>query len=196
VEDYIQEDLNLLTMDFSLTGKSLHMYPAPGYPILKNNLITLNGNESRGSGRKIRTWPLQQTIYDTPAKETDNPICDEKQVTKVTIPELPLVDVKNARFPYCLVWTPLPVIAWLVPFVGHVGICREDGIILDYGITSNVNINRLEFGSTAKYVRLHPYQVICYYYYYFLFLLFLFLLHRLNKNVLAVATYTILNISL
>jgi hypothetical protein len=29
-----------------------------------------------------------------------------------------------------------------------------------------------------------------------LFLLFLFLLHRLNKNVLAVATYTILNISL
>lgn len=123
-------------------------------------------------------------------------VCFWAQVTKVTIPELPLVDVKNARFPYCLVWTPLPVIAWLVPFVGHVGICREDGIILDYGITSNVNINRLEFGSTAKYVRLHPYQVICYYYYYFLFLLFLFLLHRLNKNVLAVATYTILNISL
>jgi hypothetical protein len=169
------------------------MYPAPGYPILKNNLITLNGNESRGSGRKIQISPLQQTTYDTPAKEMDNPICDEKQVT---IPELPLVDVKNARFPYCLVWTPLPVIAWLVPFFGHVGICREDGIILDYGIASNVNINRLAFGSTAKYVRLHPYQVICYYYYYFLFLLFLFLLHLLNKNVLAVATYTILNISL
>ncbi len=76
------------------------------------------------------------------------------------------------------------------------GICREDGIILDFGIASNVNINRLAFGSTAKYVRLHPYQVNCYYYYYFLFLLFLFLLQLLNKNVLAVATYTILNISL
>ncbi len=106
------------------------------------------------------------------------------------------MDVKNARFPYCLVWTPLPVIAWLIPFFGHVGICREDGIILDYGIASNVNINRLAFGSTAKYVRLHPYQVNCFCYYYFLFLLFLFLFHLLNKNVLAAATYTILNISL
>ncbi|CAK9209205.1 unnamed protein product [Sphagnum troendelagicum] len=110
-----------------------------------------------GAGEKFRLCHFNKR-NDTLAKEMDNPICDEKQITKVTIPELPLVDVKNARFPYCLVWTPLPVIAWLVPFLGHVGICREDGIILDYGITSNVNINRLEFGSTAKYVRLHPYQ--------------------------------------
>jgi hypothetical protein len=33
-----------------VTGKSWHMYPEPGYPILENNLITLNGNESCGSG--------------------------------------------------------------------------------------------------------------------------------------------------
>jgi hypothetical protein len=44
------------------------------------SVITLNGNEGRGSGRKIRILPLQQTIYDTQAKEMDNPICDEKQV--------------------------------------------------------------------------------------------------------------------
>jgi len=44
------------------------------------SVITLNGNESRGSGRKIQISPLQQTTYDTPAKEMDNPICDEKQV--------------------------------------------------------------------------------------------------------------------
>jgi hypothetical protein len=44
------------------------------------SVITLNGNGSHGSGRKIRISPLQQTIYDTLAKEMDNPICDEKQV--------------------------------------------------------------------------------------------------------------------
>jgi hypothetical protein len=44
------------------------------------SVITLNGNKSRGSGWKFQILPLQQTIYDTPAKEMDNPICDEKQV--------------------------------------------------------------------------------------------------------------------
>jgi hypothetical protein len=62
------------------------------------------------------------------------------------------VDVANGKFPFCLVWVPLPIVAWLVPFVGHVGICREDGVILDFA--GNINIDNLAFGSTAKYVRL------------------------------------------
>lgn len=62
------------------------------------------------------------------------------------------LDVKNGKFPYCLVWVPLPIVAWLVPFVGHVGICREDGVILDFA--GNINIDNLAFGSCAKYVRL------------------------------------------
>ncbi|KAG0578698.1 hypothetical protein KC19_4G043300 [Ceratodon purpureus] len=62
------------------------------------------------------------------------------------------VDVANGKFPFCLVWVPLPIVAWLVPFVGHVGICREDGVILDFA--GNINIDNLAFGSTAKFVRL------------------------------------------
>lgn len=76
---------------------------------------------------------------------------------QVEVLELPPVDVKNGRFPYCMVWTPLPIVAWLVPFVGHVGICREDGVILDFA--GNININDLAFGKTAKYVRLTREQV-------------------------------------
>ncbi|KAF4688994.1 hypothetical protein FOZ60_002164 [Perkinsus olseni] len=29
------------------------------------------------------------------------------------------VDLSRDRFPYCVVWTPLPVLSWLVPFIGH-----------------------------------------------------------------------------
>jgi len=78
-------------------------------------------------------------------------------VRRVAAPERP-VDVKNGKFPYCLVWVPLPIIAWLVPFVGHVGICRQDGVILDFA--GVINIDNLAFGSTAKYVSLREDQVL------------------------------------
>lgn len=33
------------------------------------------------------------------------------------------IDSKNNRYPYCIVWTPLPCISWFLPFIGHTGIC-------------------------------------------------------------------------
>ncbi|BBN00529.1 transmembrane protein 222 [Marchantia polymorpha subsp. ruderalis] len=69
-------------------------------------------------------------------------------------PAMPPVDASKSRFPYCVVWTPLPVVAWLAPFVGHVGICREDGVILDFAGPFFVNVDNFAFGSTARYVRL------------------------------------------
>jgi hypothetical protein len=36
------------------------------------------------------------------------------------------------RYPYCIVWTPLPPITWLVPFIGHMGIATSAGIIYDF----------------------------------------------------------------
>ncbi len=34
------------------------------------------------------------------------------------------IDIVRQRFPYCIVWTPLPLISWFLPFIGHTGICR------------------------------------------------------------------------
>jgi len=33
------------------------------------------------------------------------------------------IDIDNQRYPYCIVWTPLPVISWFLPIIGHTGIC-------------------------------------------------------------------------
>jgi hypothetical protein len=33
------------------------------------------------------------------------------------------IDIKRSRFPYCIVWTPLPLISWIIPVIGHTGIC-------------------------------------------------------------------------
>ncbi|KAF9614609.1 hypothetical protein IFM89_019586, partial [Coptis chinensis] len=64
------------------------------------------------------------------------------------------VDSKMACFPCCLVWTPLPVVSWLAPFIGHVGICREDGTILDFAGSNFVHVNDFAFGAVARYLDL------------------------------------------
>lgn len=31
------------------------------------------------------------------------------------------IDFGRDRFPFCLVWTPIPVLTWFFPFIGHLG---------------------------------------------------------------------------
>lgn len=69
------------------------------------------------------------------------------------------IDPKNAKFPCCLVWNPLPVVSWLAPFIGHVGICREDGTVLDFSGSYCVNVDDFAFGPVARYLELDRRQV-------------------------------------
>ncbi|CAA7395216.1 unnamed protein product [Spirodela intermedia] len=74
-------------------------------------------------------------------------------VLQKTIPLGP-IDSGRARFPCCIVWTPLPFISWLIPFIGHVGICREDGVILDFAGPNFVSVDNFAFGAVARYLPL------------------------------------------
>lgn len=42
------------------------------------------------------------------------------------------LDYDLHRYPFCLVWTPIPMITWLLPFVGHMGIATSQGLIRDF----------------------------------------------------------------
>jgi hypothetical protein len=44
----------------------------------------------------------------------------------------PSIDHATQRYPYCIVWTPLPVISWFLPFIGHTGIADSRGVIYDF----------------------------------------------------------------
>lgn len=70
------------------------------------------------------------------------------------------IDPTNAKFPCCLVWNPFPVVSWLAPFFGHVGICREDGVIIDFSGSHEVHVDDFAFGSVARYLQLDREQVI------------------------------------
>lgn len=70
------------------------------------------------------------------------------------------IDPKRARFPCCVVWTPLPVISWLIPFIGHIGICREDGVILDFAGPNFVCVDNFAFGAVARYIQISKEKVL------------------------------------
>ena len=69
------------------------------------------------------------------------------------------IDPKKSRFPCCIVWTPLPVVSWLAPFIGHVGICKEDGTVVDFSGSNLVNVDDFAFGMVARYLQLDRRQV-------------------------------------
>jgi hypothetical protein len=60
------------------------------------------------------------------------------------------IEPEKARFPFCIVWTPLPLISWFLPFIGHTGIAMSDGIIHDFSGPYSVTEDDLAFGETHK----------------------------------------------
>lgn len=77
----------------------------------------------------------------------------------VPLPHSKQIDPSKARFPYCIVWTPLPVISWLLPFVGHVGIGKEDGVILDFAGPNFICVDNFAFGAVSRYVQINKEKV-------------------------------------
>uniref|UniRef100_A0A8C2XJD5 Transmembrane protein 222a n=1 Tax=Cyclopterus lumpus TaxID=8103 RepID=A0A8C2XJD5_CYCLU len=63
-------------------------------------------------------------------------------------------DNKNSRYPYCIVWTPIPILSWVLPFIGHMGICTSSGIIRDFAGSYFVSEDNMGFGRPTKYWKL------------------------------------------
>eukprot|EP01121_Diplochlamys_sp_Union-15-3_P021730 TRINITY_DN895_c0_g1_i1.p1 TRINITY_DN895_c0_g1~~TRINITY_DN895_c0_g1_i1.p1 ORF type:complete len:194 (+),score=19.92 TRINITY_DN895_c0_g1_i1:35-583(+) len=73
------------------------------------------------------------------------------------------VDRKKDSFPLCIVWTPLPLLTWLLPFIGHLGIVTSEGVIHDFAGPYYVNRNphRMGFGKVTKYWRVDLSDIKC-----------------------------------
>ena len=65
------------------------------------------------------------------------------------------IDKQNNRYPFCLVWTPIPCITWLLPCIGHTGICDSNGIIYDFSGPYFVSRDDMAFGNPTKYIVLY-----------------------------------------
>ncbi|XP_010271537.1 PREDICTED: protein RTE1-HOMOLOG [Nelumbo nucifera] len=80
---------------------------------------------------------------------------DNELMLEATMTPILQIDPQRARFPFCIVWTPLPLISWFIPFIGHIGICREDGVILDFAGPNFVCVDHFAFGAVARYLQIN-----------------------------------------
>ncbi|XP_074603864.1 transmembrane protein 222 [Brevipalpus obovatus] len=65
------------------------------------------------------------------------------------------INVQRNRYPYCLVWTPIPLLTWLFPFIGHMGIATSNGIIRDFSMSYVVSTDDMAFGDPTRYLQLN-----------------------------------------
>jgi hypothetical protein len=65
------------------------------------------------------------------------------------------IDIKRVRYPHCLVWTPIPVLTWLFPFIGHMGIARTDGVIRDFAGPYYVSVSTNHFTNKSNEFNLY-----------------------------------------
>uniref|UniRef100_A0A0G4F0A4 Transmembrane protein 222 n=1 Tax=Chromera velia CCMP2878 TaxID=1169474 RepID=A0A0G4F0A4_9ALVE len=64
------------------------------------------------------------------------------------------IDTDNDLFPYCIVWTPLPMVSWIFPFIGHTGICTSEGVIHDFAGPYTISVGEMTFSRPTKFVSL------------------------------------------
>ena len=64
------------------------------------------------------------------------------------------INPSTSRFPFSIVWTPIPLLTWLIPWIGHVGIATSRGIIHDFAGSYFISVDDFAFGYTHKYCQL------------------------------------------
>lgn len=64
------------------------------------------------------------------------------------------IDPSKDKFPFCIVWTPIPVLTWLFPVIGHMGIGMSTGVIRDFAGSYYVSEDNMSFGRPTKYWQL------------------------------------------
>ncbi|KAL7671142.1 hypothetical protein ACOME3_006050 [Neoechinorhynchus agilis] len=58
------------------------------------------------------------------------------------------------RYPFSIVYTPIPILSWLIPHCGHVGVGDSCGIIYDFVGSKTINVDDMAFGSPTLYYKL------------------------------------------
>ncbi|KAK7590127.1 hypothetical protein V9T40_001740 [Parthenolecanium corni] len=81
-------------------------------------------------------------------------LADREWSTMPVVPEEVLARQKTHRYPYCVVWTPIPILSWICPLIGHTGIATSEGKIRDFAGSYYVAEDDMAFGAPTKVWRL------------------------------------------
>ena len=103
-----------------------------------NNNISYNGNNQESTNNSKKDGDFKNVI----------PYPTNDSITQQNI------DLKSSHFPYCIVWTPIPILTYIIPCIGHTGIGNSSGIIHDFAGSFYVSVDDFAFGKPTKYIQL------------------------------------------
>ncbi|RLN49386.1 hypothetical protein BBJ29_009435 [Phytophthora kernoviae] len=63
------------------------------------------------------------------------------------------VDAAVHRFPFCIVWSPIPILTWFLPFIGHMGLADSNGVIFDFAGPYTIGRDDFAFGAATRYLQ-------------------------------------------
>lgn len=94
---------------------------------------------------------LNKEINDlVPIPEVSN----KSKEKKVSIPVSEGSSFLKYKKPYTLLWSSIPFISTIFPFLGHISVCSSNGTIHDYFSSKYISIDQLNYGSPAKIINL------------------------------------------
>ncbi|KAG5441776.1 Transmembrane protein 222 [Clonorchis sinensis] len=88
-----------------------------------------------------------------PTHEDRIPVVEFQGSARSRVDQLP-VSPHLHRFPHSLVWTPIPLLTWLFPIIGHMGITNTAGIIYDFAAPYTICEDNMAFGWPTMYCQL------------------------------------------
>ena len=50
----------------------------------------------------------------------------------------------------CIVWTPIPLLSWICPAIGHVGVTDSNGVVYDFEASYTVGRGKMLFGDPRQ----------------------------------------------
>jgi hypothetical protein len=78
-----------------------------------------------------------------------------RRIHSADTPSYPL-DVARSRFPFSIVWCPLPGITSFLPVVGHMGLCDSRGVVMDFAGPYCISVDEMSFSRPYLYYTLDP----------------------------------------
>ena len=120
---------------------------------INNNNTEIKKKESNLFENSTKTYKINNNnnnnTNQNPSKNV--PVYQSSEITPQNE-----IDLKSSHFPYCIVWTPIPLITYIFPCIGHTGIGNSRGIIHDFAGSFFVSVDNFSFGKPTKYLQLYP----------------------------------------
>ena len=124
----------------------------------ENSNRTYNGKNSQ---QNTEDYSLKSTEYSTDDLQSNLKNTNEegtKEIVSFSVSQSTKdskdISPQNNCFPYCIVWTPIPLLTYIIPSIGHTGIANSTGIIHDFAGSFYVSIDDFAFGKPTKYIQL------------------------------------------